>query len=489
MQIDGWPRQSYTDFVVQNDDGHIGGGNDDIAPPALFVLSTIYQGVIMEANTVLELCEKEQVVQVLPLFTDVLGHIKCHQIPIARLAHAFERGVVVDGSSVEGFARIQESDLRAIPDPTTFRILPWTIGDQKTGIVICDVVDPSGTPFTGDPRRILKNVCAQAEKQMWTVNVGPEAEFFYFRSPASPEPIDKGGYYDLVPNSLGLDVCTKTVDTLRRLHIECEAGHHEVAPSQYEIDLRYLPALQMADALLLYRMTVKRIAQEHGIYATFMPKPIAGVNGSGMHVHLSVMGENKRNLFFSEQCDEHGFHLSPLGRSFLAGILRRAPEMTAVTNPWINSYKRLVPGYEAPVYCCWGRANRSALIRVPNYEPGHEEATRIEARFPDPSCNPYLAFAMLIAAGLEGVEESVTPPKPVECDVYHLSERERSERSITSLPGNLDEALAVFQTSAIARSTLGEHAFASVQANIVRQLNDWRLAVTDWEIARFISVL
>lgn len=441
----------------------------------------------LQATDVLEECKKESVTQVLPLFCDVLGVIKAHQIPAARMAEAFKRGVVIDGSSIEGYARINESDYRAVPDPRTFRVLPWEVGGQKTAVILCDVVEPSGKPFAGDPRYILRRVLESPALKESTVNVGPEAEFFYFKTPERPEILDRGGYYSLDMDSIGFDLRTKTMSNLTSLGIEVEAGHHEVAPSQHEIDLRYKPALVMADQLLVYRWVVKRVAQMNGCYATFMPKPLAGVNGSGMHVHLSVFHGGK-NLFFDEK-DGKSFHLSEMGLHFLAGILHHAPAITPLTNPRINSYKRLVPGYEAPVYLCWGSANRSALVRKPNYEPGHEEATRIEARFPDPSCNPYLAFAALIAAGMDGVGEGMEAPEPVEVDVYHLSPEERADRKIASLPGSLGEALRLFEQSKLTESVLGPHAFQSIRANITKQLDAWRLAVTDWELNEYLPVL
>lgn len=436
---------------------------------------------------VLEECKKEGVTQVLPLFCDVLGHIKAHQIPIGQLEKVFKRGVVIDGSSIEGYARIEESDFRAIPDPTTFHVLPWTIGGEKTGLIICDVIEPDGRPFVGDPRFALKRMLEDTTKKGWTINIGPEAEFFYFKNAQGTEMLDLGGYYDLVPDSVGLDLRTQTIAALTALGIECEAGHHEVAPSQHEIDLKYRPALQMADIIAVHRWVVKKIAQQNGYYATFMPKPVAGENGSGMHVHLSIF-EGDTNLFFDSGAKD-AFHLSQVGRQFLAGILKYAPEITPITNPWVNSYKRLVPGFEAPVYLCWGSANRSALVRKPNYEPGHEEATRIEARFPDPSCNPYLAFACLIATGLAGIKEKLTPPNPVEMDVYHLTQSERSDLRIGSLPGDLDEALRIFEKSELSKAALGQHIFEKVIQNINAQLKKWRLAVTDFELKEYLPVM
>lgn len=430
-------------------------------------------------------CTEKGVAQIYFLFSDVLGGVKGLPTPVSQLDRAVERGIVIDGSSVAGYARIEESDYRARPDLSTFRILPWKEDSQTVAIALCDVITPDGQPFEGDPRHVLRRVLAEARVKGWTVNAGPEAEFFLFGSQDPRAVLDTGGYYDLVPGSRGLRVTTKIEQALKALGIDVEAVHHEVAPSQYEIDMRYTDALAMADQLLVYRWVVRAIASMEGCHATFMPKPIAGQNGSGMHVHLSLANE-AGNLFYDEAGSENGF-LSPMALQFLSGILKYAPEIAAVTNPSINSYKRLVPGYEAPVYICWGTANRSALVRVPGYEPGRPEATRIEARFPDPSCNPYLAFACLIGAGLAGIREKLTPPDRVEDDVYHLSESTRRERGIGSLPGDLDEALTLFGASTLCRSILGDHVFEKVAANAQSEITDFRLAVTDWELSRYLG--
>lgn len=440
----------------------------------------------MTLDAVQKECKESGVVQIYFLFTDVLGGIKGLPTPVGQLGRAIERGIVIDGSSVAGYARIEESDYRARPDLSTFRVLPWKEDGQTVAIALCDVITPDGQPFEGDPRHVLRRILAEAKQRGWTVNAGPEAEFFLFGSQDPTALLDTGSYYDLVPGSRGLRITTKIEQALKALGMEVEAVHHEVAPSQYEIDMRYTEALAMADQLLVYRWVVRAVASMEGCHATFMPKPIVGQNGSGMHVHLSIASESG-NLFHDDKGSAEKGFLSALALQFLAGVLKYAPEIAAVTNPSINSFKRLVPGYEAPVYICWGTANRSALVRVPGYEPGRPEATRIEARFPDPSCNPYLAFACLIGAGLAGVQEELTPPERVEDDVYHLSESARRERGIGSLPGDLDEALMRFNTSTMSQSVLGDHVFEKVAANARREIDDFRLAVTDWELSRYLG--
>ncbi len=439
------------------------------------------------ASDVLKECEEQLVSQVLCMFVDILGRPMAQQTPIGHMASAFERGILIDGSSLEGYSRIEESDLRAMPDPRTFRVLPWTIGGKNAGIVICDVVEPSGDLFEGDPRCILKRVLGVAAARKWTVNLGPELEFFYFKNARTTEGLDRGRYFELVPDVVGLDLRTKTIDALQGLGIDVEVGHHEVARSQHEIDLRFTDALDMADTVLIHRWVVKMVAEQNGAYATFMPKPIAGINGSGMHVHQSIFKEEE-NLFFSQQPTD-GHHLSPLALQYLAGLLRYVPEFTLVLNQWVNSYKRLVPGYEAPVYICWGNRNRSALVRVPGYEPGRDVATRLELRSADPACNPYLAFACMIGAGLKGIEEDLTPPSSVEQDVYHLSAQDRERLGIASLPGDLDEAMRLFEGSGLAYHILGKHCFTKLIENKQAELDRWRMAVTDFELEHYLPVL
>src|SRR4029079_8658922 len=342
-----------------------------------------------EAEFVLRTVEERGIRFIRLWFTDVLGFLKSFAITPAELGGALTEGMGFDGSSIEGFSRIQESDMIARPDPSTFQMIPWQ-SEREVARMFCDIEDPDGTPFDGDPRNVLKRQLARAADLGFTFYVGPELEYFYFRSCAEPEFLDRGGYFDLTPLDVATDYRKRAVEYLEGMGIPVEYVHHEVAPSQHEIDLRYTDALTMADSVMAYRLTVKEAAQEFGVYATFMPKPVAGVNGSGMHTHQSLF-EGDRNAFFDPTDD---VHLSKTARAYIAGILRHAPELTLLTNQWVNSYKRLIPGYEAPVYLCWARRNRSALIRVPMYKPGKEKSTRIEFRSPDPACNPYLAFAV-----------------------------------------------------------------------------------------------
>jgi len=351
-------------------------------------------------------------------FTDVLGMLKSFAITIDELETALNEGMGFDGSSIEGFCRIDESDMIALPDPSTFRLLPWRPAEDGVGRMFCDIYRPDGTPFEGDPRYVLKRNLKKASDLGYTFYVGPELEYFYFKDAHSTKVLDAGGYFDLVPLDLAQDLRRQTVLTLDKMGISVEYSHHEVAPSQHEIDMRYTDALTMADQVMTYRLTVKQIALTNGVHATFMPKPMFGVNGSGMHVHQSLFKGNA-NAFF-DASDK--YNLSKIAKQYIAGILKHAPEITAINNQWINSYKRLVPGYEAPVYITWARRNRSDLVRVPEYKPGREKATRMELRSPDPGCNPYLCFSVMLAAGLDGIEKGLELPAPVEENVFHMSE-------------------------------------------------------------------
>jgi glutamine synthetase len=353
-------------------------------------------------------------------FTDILGVLKSFAISVDELEGALEEGMGFDGSSIEGFARIDESDMVAKPDPDTFQILPWRpLEHNAVARMFCDILKPGGEPFEGDPRYVLKRNLKKAADLGFTFYVGPELEFFYFKDSKSTETLDSGGYFDMTTLDAATDLRRNTVITLEKMGIGIEYSHHEVAPSQHEIDMRYTDALTMADNVMTYRLVVKQIAMNQGVYATFMPKPVFGINGSGMHVHQSLF-KGDRNAFF----DPKGkYFLSKLARSYVAGLLKYAPEITAVNNQWINSYKRLVPGYEAPVYLSWAKRNRSDMIRVPEYRPGKEKATRIELRSPDPACNPYLCFSVMLAAGLKGIEDGLEPPEPIEENVYEMSEK------------------------------------------------------------------
>jgi glutamine synthetase len=418
-------------------------------------------------------------------FTDVLGKLKSFSVTPSELEEGMAEGMGFDGSSIEGFARIEESDMIALPDPKTFQLIPWRPSDRPVARMFCDIMNPDGTPYMGDPRYALKRILAKIAKQGQTFYVGPELEYFYFANDSEAEIIDQAGYFDGLPTDRGTDLRRQTIFALQSMGIRVEYSHHEVAPSQHEIDLRYQEALTMADTVMTYRVAVKEIARQNGVYATFMPKPIFGQNGSGMHVHQSLF-KGSKNTFF-EAKDK--YHLSATAKSYIAGIMRHAREITAVTNQWVNSYKRLVPGYEAPVYCAWARRNRSAMIRVPMYKPGKEKATRIEFRSPDPTCNPYLAFALMLGAGLKGVEGKYPLPEPVEHDIFEMDAKARAEAGITSLPGSLWEAVEEFKQSVMANEVLGDHIFGKVIANKEKEWDMFRIHVTDFEINRYLPML
>lgn len=419
-------------------------------------------------------------------FTDILGFLKSFAITVEELEGALEEGMGFDGSSIEGFARIDESDMVALPDPDTFKLLPWRPREHSAvARMFCDILMPGGQPFEGDPRFVLKRNLKRAADLGYTFYVGPELEFFYFKDEKGTEFLDRGGYFDLTPRDAATDMRKDTVLALEDMGIGVEYSHHEVAPSQHEIDMRYTDAMTMADNVMTYRLVVKEIAMKHGVYATFMPKPVFGVNGSGMHVHQSLF-RGERNAFFDSN-DE--YHLSKEAKSYIAGILRYAPEITAITNQWINSYKRLVPGYEAPVYLSWARRNRSDLVRVPEYRPGKENATRIEFRSPDPACNPYLAFSVMLAAGLKGIEEGYEAPMPIEENVYEMSPSEREKRGIETLPSSLLEAVHLTEKSELVRETLGEHVFENFIANKKIESDDYRVQVTEYELNRYLPIL
>ena len=429
---------------------------------------------------------KEQGVKFVRLwFSDIVGFLKSFSITIEELEGALEEGMGFDGSSIEGFARVDESDMMALPDPTTFQLLPWRPRENAVGRMFCDVYWPGGQPFEGDPRFVLKRNLKRAADLGFTYYVGPELEYFYFKDSETTIPLDHGGYFDLTPPDVASDLRRDTVLMLEGMGIGVEFSHHEVAFSQHEIDLRYTDALSMADNVMTYRLAVKQVAQQHGVYATFMPKPVFGINGSGMHVHMSLFKGN-RNAFFDPK---GSYHLSKVGTSFVAGLLKHAPEITAITCQWVNSYKRLTPGYEAPCYITWARRNRSDLIRVPEYKPGKENATRIEYRAPDPACNPYLAFSVMLAAGLDGVEKRLQPPEPVEENVYEMSEEDRQKRGISTLPGGLWEAVELMEKSSLVREALGDHVFYTFLKNKKIEWDRYRTQVTDYELKRYLPIL
>ncbi|HUW58560.1 MAG TPA: type I glutamate--ammonia ligase [Planctomycetota bacterium] len=419
-------------------------------------------------------------------FTDVLGILKSFSITIEELEEALDEGKGFDGSSIEGFARIEESDVIAMPDPETFAVLPWR-PNEGAGVarMFCDVLNPDGTPYEGDPRWALKRVLKRAADMGYTFYVGPELEYFYFKTAQGTEPLDAGGYFDLTPLDVANDLRRETILVLEDIGIKVEYSHHEVAPSQHEIDLCYRDALTMADAAMTYRLVVKEVAMKQGFHATFMPKPLFGENGSGMHVHQSLF-KGDRNAFFDAN---DTYHLSATAKMYVAGLLKHAREICSVVAQWVNSYKRLVPGYEAPVYVSWGRRNRSALVRVPMYKPGKEKATRAEFRCPDPACNPYLAFAVMLSAGLKGIEEKYELPAPVEEDIFHMTTEERAARGIESLPGSLDEAITLTEKSDLVREALGEHIFAQFIANKKIEWDTYRMHVSQYELDRYLPIL
>jgi glutamine synthetase len=418
-------------------------------------------------------------------FADILGVLKSFSIRPSELEEAMTEGMGFDGSSIEGFARIEESDMIAKPDPTTFQILPWRPEDRPVARMFCDILQPDGSPYPGDCRYALKRMLAKAAEKGYTHYLGPELEYFYFKDSTCTEILDEGGYFDSPPLDMANDLRRHTIFGLERMGVRIEYSHHEVAASQHEIDMRYDEGLAMADKTMTLRATVKAIAMLNGVYATFMPKPIFGINGSGMHTHQSLFKGNK-NAFYDAK-DQ--YHLSAEGKSYIAGLLKHAREITGICSQWVNSYKRLVPGYEAPVYVAWARRNRSALVRVPMYKPGKEAATRCEYRAPDPACNPYLAFAVMLAAGLKGIEHKYPLAEPVEQDIYHLSEAERSRLGIQELPGSLAEAVAEVEKSAVVKEALGEHIFNKFLENKKIEWDRFRTHVSVYEVERYLPIL
>jgi len=438
------------------------------------------------AEDVLKIVKEKNVRFIKIWFVDVLGAVKSFTITANELTKAFADGMGFDGSSIEGFARIYESDLIAKPDPATFEILPWRPKEDSVARMFCDLYTPDDKPYDGDTRHTLKRNLAAMQAMGYDIfNVGPELEYFYFKSDSRPEIMDKGGYFDYLPLDTAHDLRRETIMALEDMGVVVEYSHHEVAPSQHEIDLRYAEALGMADNVITYKVAVKSVAWNNGLYASFMPKPIFGENGSGMHVHQSLFLKGK-NAFF-DKSDE--FNLSSDARHYIAGVMKHAREICLVTNQRTNSYKRLVPGYEAPVYIVWGRRNRSALVRVPMYKPGQENATRIEVRFPDPACNPYLAFSVMLAAGLDGIKNKLEMPNPVELDVFHLTDAERDKMGIKTLPGSLIEAIEATEKSELVRTALGDHVFNKLIENKKIEWDNYRQQVTQFELDSCLSIL
>jgi glutamine synthetase len=437
-----------------------------------------------DAKDVMELCKKNNVKFIRLWFSDIHGMLKSFAVPFEELDMAFKEGMGFDGSSIKGFARIDESDMIARPDPSTFTMLPWRPKEKAVARMFCDIYEPDGTPYKGDPRYVLRRNLEKAKKKGYTLYLGPELEYFYFKSSKCPETLDEGGYFDY-PMDAAEDLRRETILSMEQMGINVEYSHHEVAPSQHEIDLRYADALEMADTVMTYRIVVKEIARKYGFYATFMPKPLFGQNGSGMHTHQSLF-KGKQNMFFNAK---DKYYLSDIAKKYIAGVLNHVREITLVLNQWVNSYKRLVPGYEAPVYICWARRNRSALVRVPLYKPGKEKATRIELRSPDPSCNPYLAFACMLNAGLKGMEKGYKLPEPTEIDVYHLTEAERAKMGIGELPGSLIEAIEIAEKSALLKETLGEHIFNELIVSKKTEWDNYRIRIFPYELDTYLPML
>jgi glutamine synthetase len=429
--------------------------------------------------------EEEDIKFIRLWFTDVLGFLKSLAITRRELERCLDEGMGFDGSSIEGFTRIQEADMVAMPDPSTFEVLPFAPEHGKTARIFCDIVHPDGKPYAGDPRYALKRVLAKAAGKGYTMVVSPELEFYYFNDATHREPLDRGGYFDLTSLDVSTSIRRDTVIALEDMGIEVEYAHHECGPSQHEIDLRHKEALAMADSIMTYRLLVKEVADANGIHATFMPKPLTGEAGSGMHVHMSLFKDGE-NAFYDQR---DAYNMSPVCKAYVAGLLHYAREMCLVTNQWVNSYKRLVPEFEAPIYCCWARHNRSALVRVPMYRVGNEQETRVEMRNPDPAANPYLALAVMLAAGLKGIEKKIELPTESTDNIYELSAKERHSAGIRALPGNIDGAIVAFENSELMREALGDHIYDYLIRNKRAEWDSYRAFVSSWETDRYLEIL
>ena len=443
----------------------------------------------MDNNVLLERVKADNVRFISLQFTDVIGAVKSVDIPAPRLANVLEDGIWFDGSSVAGFARIQESDMRLKVDTDTYTVLPWSPDEMRRARLFCDIYKADGEPFPGDPRGILKRSLAKIAQKGWTLNIGAEPEFFLFKrngkTDVHPVPYDVGGYFEFSANDDAVLVRTELMDALVAMGLDVEMGHHEVALGQHEIDFRFSDALQAADHVLTLKYTVKAIAAKHGLVASFMPKPIFGINGSGMHCHQSLFDENDKNLF-ADLSDP--YQLSELAYGYIAGQLMHARALAAVVAPTINSYKRLVPGYEAPVYVGWAQMNRSALVRIPRYTPGRDKAIRAEVRFPDPSANPYLAIAVMLEAGLDGIKRGLTCPEPLNnIDIYHLTREERAAMNIEELPASLAEALHALEGDTVIQEALGTEMYQTFRRAKWAEVEDYRIKVSDWEVDRYLE--
>ena len=422
-------------------------------------------------------------------FTDVTGVVKSLDIPVNRLEVAIEEGIWFDGSSVEGFARIQESDMRLMPDVGTYCILPWSQLERRRARIFCDIYLPDGTPFPGDPRGVLKRALSRVAERGWQFNIGPEPEFFLLRrngpDAIHPVPHDVGGYFDFSASDEAQRVRASLMAALASMGLEIEMGHHEVALGQHEIDFRFSDALNAADNVVTLKYTIRALAAQEGLIATFMPKPIFGINGSGMHTHQSIFDLDGKNLFFNAE-DEN--YLSSMTYGFIAGQIEHARALSAIVAPTVNSYKRIVPGYEAPVYVCWAQINRSAMIRIPSYSEGRETSIRVELRFPDPSCNPYLAFAVMLAAGLDGIDRDLPCPPPVNnLNIYEMEERDLQKIGISQLPGSLAEALQELEGDSVIKDTLGEEAYTAFTRAKRAEWDEYRTRVMDWEVEYYLE--
>lgn len=442
---------------------------------------------IKKREAILKIAKEKKVKFIRLWFTDVLGFLKSFTIAENEFESALAEGMGFDGSSIEGYARIEESDLIAFPDPDTFTILPFGgTDDFNVGMMFCDIKNPDGTPYIGCPRYALRRMIKKANDMGFSnYYVGPEMEFFFFKNSQSPELLDRGGYFDMTTMDAAQDWRRDAACMLQEMGITIEFTHHEVAPSQHELDMKYTDALKMADWVMACRIVVKEVALKNRIFATFMPKPLFGLNGSGMHVHQSLF-KGKTNAFFDPKNE---YHLSQDAQSFMAGLLNHSKEIVSIVAQWVNSYKRLVPGYEAPVYLSWATRNRSTLIRVPMYKPGKENATRIEFRCPDPACNPYLAFTVMLAAGLKGIEKNYELPGPTEEDIFELSAEERIKKGIDSLPGDLHEAISFTKKSELVKEALGEHIFDKFIANKEIEWDQYRIHVSQYEIDHYMPLL
>jgi glutamine synthetase len=437
-------------------------------------------------SEILKLAKDNDVKFIRLWFTDILGQVKSFAITDGELEGALENGMGFDGSSITGYQDIEESDMIAKPDPDTFQILPWRPDEKKVARMICDILNPDKTQYAGDPRYVLKRALERAKKMGFDhFYLGPELEYFYFKDDKGTEILDKGGYFDLTTLDVASDLRRETILALEKMGINIEYSHHEVAPSQHEVDMRYEDALKMADNVITYKVVVKEVANKFGVYATFMPKPIFGENGSGMHTHQSLF-KGDTNAFFDAKTKDN---LSETARSYIAGLLKHAKEICSIFAQTTNSYKRLVPGYEAPVYIAWSRRNRSALVRVPLYYPGKEKATRCEFRACDPACNPYLTFAAMLHAGLNGIENKYKVPDPMDLNLYHLTDTERKEKGIETLPDSLGQAISITENSELVRKILGDHIFERFIELKKKEWDNYRIQVTQYELDKYLSIL